>query len=62
VPLLKSLIEEDGVGEKEGGVGFAEVEVDSVLMGGGMGIAVDYGVCQIPVIAGIMLYDGMLTS
>ena len=43
--MVRSLIEDEGAGESEGGVGFAEVEVDSVLMGGGTGIAVDYGVC-----------------
>lgn len=44
LPLVKSLIEDEGIGESEGGVGFAEVEVDNVLMGGGTGVAVDYGV------------------
>jgi hypothetical protein len=43
LPLVEGLIEE-GVGEDEGGVGFVDVEVDAVLMGGGMGAAVDYGV------------------
>jgi hypothetical protein len=51
LPLVRTLIEDEGVGESEGGVGFAEVEVDNVLMGGGTGIAVDYGVC----------YTGMIT-
>ena len=45
LPLVRSLIEDEGVGEAEGGVGFAEVEVDNILMGGGTGVAVDYGVC-----------------
>jgi len=32
-PLVKSLIEDEGVGEKEGGVGYAEVEMDAVTIG-----------------------------
>lgn len=32
-PLVKSLIEDDRVGEEEGGLGFAEVELDSTLIG-----------------------------
>jgi thiol-disulfide isomerase/thioredoxin len=32
-PLVKNLIEVEKVGEKEGGLGFAEVELDSVLIG-----------------------------
>lgn len=32
-PLVRSLIEDERVGEKEGGLGYAEVELDSVLIG-----------------------------
>lgn len=32
-PLVKSLIEDEGVGIREGGLGYAEVELDSTLIG-----------------------------
>lgn len=32
-PLIKELIEEERVGEHEGGLGFVEVEMDSTLIG-----------------------------
>ncbi|KAJ4983159.1 mitochondrial thioredoxin [Stagonosporopsis vannaccii] len=32
-PLVKQLIEEERVGEREGGLGFVEVEMDSTLIG-----------------------------
>ena len=32
-PLVKELIEEERVGEREGGLGFVEVEMDSTLIG-----------------------------
>lgn len=32
-PLVRDLIEVEKIGEKEGGLGFAEVELDSVLIG-----------------------------
>ncbi|KAF2129670.1 hypothetical protein P153DRAFT_396924 [Dothidotthia symphoricarpi CBS 119687] len=32
-PLLRSLIEDERVGEREGGLGFVEVEIDSSLIG-----------------------------
>lgn len=32
-PLVKSLIEDEKVGQSEGGLGYAEVELDSVLIG-----------------------------
>ncbi|KAL1593299.1 hypothetical protein SLS60_010907 [Paraconiothyrium brasiliense] len=32
-PLVKEMIEEERVGEEEGGLGFAEVELDSTLIG-----------------------------
>jgi hypothetical protein len=47
LPLLRSLIEDEGVGEKEGGVGFAEVEADGLLLGGAAGLAQDYSVCGV---------------
>lgn len=31
-PLVQGLIENDGVGEKEGGLGYAEIEMDSTLI------------------------------
>jgi hypothetical protein len=31
-PILKELIEDEGVGEAEGGIGYTEVELDSVLI------------------------------
>ena len=41
---LKELIEKDGIGEQQGGVGFAEVEADGLLIGGAAGLAMDYSV------------------
>jgi thiol-disulfide isomerase/thioredoxin len=32
-PIVKGLIEDEKVGEEEGGLGFAEVELDSTLIG-----------------------------
>jgi len=32
-PLVKSLIEDEGVGQTEGGLAYAEVELDSTLIG-----------------------------
>ena len=32
-PLIKGMIEDERVGEEEGGLGFAEVEMDSTLIG-----------------------------
>jgi len=31
-PILRELIEDEGVGEAEGGIGYSEVELDSVLI------------------------------
>jgi thiol-disulfide isomerase/thioredoxin len=42
-PLVKSLIEDERVGEAEGGLGFAEVELDSTLIGD---LGVRYMVCS----------------
>lgn len=32
-PLIQELIERDGIGEQEGGVGFAEVQIDVPTIG-----------------------------
>jgi thiol-disulfide isomerase/thioredoxin len=42
-PLVKSLIEDERVGQEEGGLGFAEVELDSTLIGD---LGVRYMVCS----------------
>jgi hypothetical protein len=42
-PLLKNLIEDERVGQAEGGIGFAEVELDSTLIGD---LGVRYMVCS----------------
>lgn len=41
-PLILRLIEEEKIGEREGGLGFAEVEMDSTLIGD---LPVTYRVC-----------------
>ncbi|KAI9821626.1 MAG: hypothetical protein M1827_002207 [Pycnora praestabilis] len=33
LPILKGLVEDDGVGEQQGGIGFAEVELDAMTIG-----------------------------
>nr|OQO23986.1 hypothetical protein B0A51_08203 [Rachicladosporium sp. CCFEE 5018] len=47
-PLLKELIERDGIGEQQGGVAFAEVEMDSPDLGGVGGIGTRYMINSIP--------------
>ena len=32
-PIIRELIENEGIGEKEGGVSYAEVEIDSATIG-----------------------------
>jgi hypothetical protein len=47
-PLLRALIETDGVGEDRGSVAFVEVEMDSPDLGGLGGTAQRYGIHSIP--------------
>ncbi|KXT07280.1 hypothetical protein AC578_2437 [Pseudocercospora eumusae] len=47
-PILRELIEKDGIGEDKGSVSFVEVEMDSPDLGGISGIAQRYGINQIP--------------
>lgn len=44
-PFIRGLLEDDGVGEAQGGVGFVEVEMDSPDLAG---IALRYGINAIP--------------
>ncbi|PIA99307.1 hypothetical protein CB0940_03432 [Cercospora beticola] len=48
LPLIKDLIEHDGVGEDKGSVSFAEIEMDSPDLGGVSGIAQRYMVTSVP--------------
>ena len=45
---MQELIEEDSVGEDQGGISFVEVEMDSPDMGGMAGIGMRYGINSIP--------------
>ncbi|KAK3696306.1 hypothetical protein LTR37_018042 [Vermiconidia calcicola] len=47
-PMIQELIERDGIGEEQGGVSFAEVEMDSPDLGGIAGIGLRYGINSIP--------------
>lgn len=47
-PILRELIEADGVGEKEGSVSFVEVEMDSPDLGGVSGVATRYLINNVP--------------
>ena len=47
-PLIRELIEKDGIGEAEGGVSFVEVERDSPDLGGVGGLALRYGINSMP--------------
>lgn len=45
---MRQLIEDERVGEEEGGVGYVEVEMDSPDLGGVGGVALRYGINSIP--------------
>lgn len=47
-PLIRELIEKDGIGEAEGGISFVEVEMDSPELGGVGGVAMRYMINSIP--------------
>lgn len=47
-PIIRELIEADGVGEKEGSVSFVEVEMDSPDLGGVSGVATRYLINNVP--------------
>ena len=47
-PLIQELIEKDGIGEKQGGVSFVHVEMDSPDLGGMAGLGMRYGINSIP--------------
>jgi thiol-disulfide isomerase/thioredoxin len=47
-PMIRELIEKDGVGEEEGGISYVEVEMDSPDLGGVGGIPLRYQINSIP--------------
>lgn len=47
-PIIRELIEANGVGEKEGSVSFVEVEFDSPDLGGPTGVATRYLINNVP--------------
>lgn len=47
-PLLRELVEKDGIGEEEGGVSYVEVEMDSPDLGGVGGMPMRYMINSIP--------------
>lgn len=47
-PLLRELVEKDGIGEEEGGVSYVEVEMDSPDLGGVGGVPMRYMINSIP--------------
>ncbi|KAK1065964.1 hypothetical protein LTR74_007521 [Friedmanniomyces endolithicus] len=47
-PLLRTLIQDEKVGEGQGGISYAEVEMDSPDMGGLGGLPLRYGINSIP--------------
>lgn len=53
-PLLKELIEDQGIGEKEGGIGYAEVELDAATIG-------DLGVTYMVMLIRVFLAFFLLT-
>ena len=47
-PIIRDMIEKDGIGEEHGGISFVEVEMDSPDLGGLAGIGMRYGINSIP--------------
>jgi thiol-disulfide isomerase/thioredoxin len=47
-PLIRTLIQDEGIGEDKGGVSYVEVEMDSPDLGGVSGLALRYGINGIP--------------
>lgn len=53
-PIIRGLLEKDGIGEDKGSVGFVEVEMDSPDLGGVTGIAQRYMINKTPT---LMAFD-----
>ncbi|OCK83434.1 hypothetical protein K432DRAFT_322308 [Lepidopterella palustris CBS 459.81] len=58
-PILKELIEDEGVGEAEGGVGYSEVELDSVLIGD---LGVTYMINSMPTLLAFSRQEAQLET
>lgn len=58
-PLIRQLIEEEGVGEERGGVGYAEIEFDSPTLGD---VALRYGITSIPTLLAFSRQEAQLQT
>ncbi|KAI9834581.1 MAG: hypothetical protein M1819_002957 [Sarea resinae] len=58
-PLVREMVERDGVGEKEGGVAFAEVELDSVTIGD---LGMRYMITSIPTLLSFSRQEAQLAT
>ncbi|ORX95695.1 hypothetical protein BCR34DRAFT_469478, partial [Clohesyomyces aquaticus] len=58
-PMIKRMIEEEKIGEREGGLGFAEVELDSTLIGD---LGVKYIITSIPTLLAFSRQEAQLET
>ncbi|KAF2268847.1 hypothetical protein CC78DRAFT_558250 [Lojkania enalia] len=58
-PIVKGMIEDERVGEKEGGLGYAEVELDSVLIGD---LGVNYMIASMPTLLAFSRQEAQLET
>ena len=61
-PLVRELIEKEGVGEGKGGVSYVEVEMDSPDMGGIGGLPLNYGINSIPTLLAFDRSEPQITT
>ncbi|KAK3619187.1 hypothetical protein LTR56_024186 [Elasticomyces elasticus] len=61
-PLLRQLIKDEKVGESQGGISYAEVEMDSPDMGGLGGLPLRYGINSIPTLLAFDRQEPQITT
>ena len=61
-PMIKELVDKDGIGENKGGISYAEVEMDSPDLGGLGGVAMRYGINSIPTLLAFDRQEPQITT
>ncbi|KAK3069997.1 hypothetical protein LTR53_011215 [Teratosphaeriaceae sp. CCFEE 6253] len=61
-PLLKTLIQDEKIGEDHGGISYAEVEMDSPDLGGLGGLPLRYGINSIPTLLSFDRQEPQITT